>query len=453
MSEQTYQIGVTLRGSEPPIWRRLLVPAALRLSELHTVLQVAMGWHDDHLHQFVAGKRRYGVPDHDGWSQTLDERTVTLGQVLQRPKQSLVYEYDFGDGWEHEVVLEQGVAADPELRLPRCLTGEGACPPEDVGGIWGYRELLQALQDPGHPEHEEYLEWVDEGFDPATFSAAAVNEVLARLVFGDPDDLDDLDALDRLADDVPFAAPSNAVPSEVVEATWQRVGTMDGAAVTKIARRWTKAQRELVGFVLGALEGLRAEAMELGFYVAVVVMEIFRHGPAKKIKRVKEAKIERLLLANHRILAEVPEDEADPLPAGLAAGTVQEPAVLRYVWEALVEEPPREGGVSPLPMRSAAASWWCSRRWSTPSTGRRGSDHEGRQEPAPQGCGAPHGAVAGDLDEGRAGTKTDHGGGDHHRRQVSPLGLGKGAQPVELEGKEGHGEQQQGERGTDRRRG
>ncbi len=109
----------------------------MRPSELHEVLQVAMGWENAHLHEFVADGNYYGRPELDDSREIVDEQKVTLGQLLRRPQQSLIYEYDFGDGWEHEVVLEQSVTPDPEIALPVCLAGERACPPEDVGGSSG----------------------------------------------------------------------------------------------------------------------------------------------------------------------------------------------------------------------------------------------------------------------------------------------------------------------------
>lgn len=171
------RIKVTLRESSPPIWRRLLVPADMTLGEFHEVLQIAMGWTDTHLHHFTAKGVYYGTPDPEWDMDYRDERRVRLAALLKSPKDRLRYEYDFGDGWEHEVVVEEVLAADPSGRYPWVLAGKRACPPEDCGGIPGYFTLLAALADPAHPEHGELSDWVGENFDPEKFDAEEVNRV------------------------------------------------------------------------------------------------------------------------------------------------------------------------------------------------------------------------------------------------------------------------------------
>jgi len=178
--QHIYQLKVTLKGSKPPIWRRLSVPSSMPLAKLHDVLQMAMGWTDSHLHQFVADGRCYGQPDPDLDFEVLDERHVRLDRLLKKEKDSMTYEYDFGDGWEHNIELEKVFPFDPQTTLPRCIKGNRACPPEDVGGIWGYQEFLRAIRDANHPEHEEYLEWVGGAFDPDYFTVDAVNELLSE---------------------------------------------------------------------------------------------------------------------------------------------------------------------------------------------------------------------------------------------------------------------------------
>lgn len=175
-----YQLKVTLLESLPPIWRRIHVPANISLSTLHQVLQEAMGWQDCHLHQFIADGEHYGVPHPDDWEPIRDERRVRLNALLRAPKDRLDYQYDFGDGWDHRVVLEKVVPGET-LEHPRCLAGRRACPPEDSGGVWGYEEFLQAIGDPGHPEHETYVEWIGGEFDPAAFDVGEVNERLRHV--------------------------------------------------------------------------------------------------------------------------------------------------------------------------------------------------------------------------------------------------------------------------------
>lgn len=181
-----YQIKVTLNGSKPPIWRRILVPGDVTLAQLHRILQVVMGWYDCHLHQFIVGQVYYGVPDpdYDGFLEMRDESRVTLSQIAPREKLRFRYEYDFGDSWEHLLVVEKIRPPAPDQRYPVCLAGQRACPPEDVGGIWGYYEFLAALQDPQHPEHDSYREWIGGEFDPEAFDLDAVNAALGALRWG-----------------------------------------------------------------------------------------------------------------------------------------------------------------------------------------------------------------------------------------------------------------------------
>jgi hypothetical protein len=176
-----YQIKVTLNGVRPPIWRRLLVPSSLSLADLHEVLQVAMGWTDSHLHQFVARGVLYGEPDPEFGMERIKEKRVRLDEVLRTVKDAMIYEYDFGDGWEHKIVLEKVLGGAKEDARLSCIAGARACPPEDCGGVWGYADLLKIIADPSNPEYEETLDWLGAGFDPERFDIAAVNNVLAKI--------------------------------------------------------------------------------------------------------------------------------------------------------------------------------------------------------------------------------------------------------------------------------
>jgi hypothetical protein len=182
-SSTLYELKMTLRGSEPPIWRRLQVPGSIKLDRLHEVFQVAMGWTDSHLHQFVDPPMVYSVPSEEDYPgvERLDERRFRLADLAQHEKASFLYEYDFGDGWGHDVLVEKIVSAGPEKKRAVCLAGEKACPPEDCGGIWGYYELLEALNNPKHESHQEMLDWLGEPFDPGRFDPEEVNAILRRL--------------------------------------------------------------------------------------------------------------------------------------------------------------------------------------------------------------------------------------------------------------------------------
>ena len=175
------QVKISLLGmSDPPVWRRLLLPAHIRLDRLHGVIQAAMGWEDDHMHVFMDGARRYGLADCELGQR--DERKVTLGQLLKRARQRIRYTYDFGDDWEHEILLEGVLTAEPDVHYPVCVAGKGACPPEDCGGVWGYADLRDALADPAHERHEEMLEWLGlqtaAEFAPTRFEVEEVNGAL-----------------------------------------------------------------------------------------------------------------------------------------------------------------------------------------------------------------------------------------------------------------------------------
>ncbi len=171
------QLKVTLRGSKPPIWRRLQVADNTTLARLHDIIQIAMGWTNSHLHQFVTGNRFYSDPSFE-LDDVVSEKRVTLGDLDLKPKAHFRYEYDFGDSWDHDILVEKILDPEPDVRYPRCLTGKLACPPEDCGGIWGYYGLLEAIQDPQHPEHDDMLEWLGDEFDPDAFDLDAVNAQL-----------------------------------------------------------------------------------------------------------------------------------------------------------------------------------------------------------------------------------------------------------------------------------
>jgi len=175
-----YQIKVTLKDSHPPIWRSIQVPGDIPLSRLHAVLQIVMAWTNSHLHQFKAGGRYYGEPRYDlaGMLEVVDERQVRLNQIALRVKACFIYEYDFGDSWEHELVVEKILPPEQGVQYPRCMDGMRACPPDDVGGIWGYQNFLDAMRDPHHSEHEDMVEWIGGGFDPEAFDLRGVNGAL-----------------------------------------------------------------------------------------------------------------------------------------------------------------------------------------------------------------------------------------------------------------------------------
>ena len=188
--EWAFQLRMELQGVDPAVWRRVLVPGGVRLSTLSAVLVATMGWTDSHLHAFQIGDRRYARLNDDDvdfdTEDEVDETDVTVAEVLGPldgpPGQSaFLYQYDFGDDWEHEVVIERSFTTAVGLKFAVCLDGANACPPEDVGGAYHYREFMAAVGDPTHPDHQPLLDWIGGSFDPTAFDLATTNAVLQRL--------------------------------------------------------------------------------------------------------------------------------------------------------------------------------------------------------------------------------------------------------------------------------
>ena len=171
---------VTLRGVKPPIWRRLLVPGAMTLGDLHHAIQAAMGWFDGHLHAFDIGGKQYG--DRSTVDDVADERRLTVNGLIESGIGRFTYTYDFGDDWEHIVAIEKTQPAYEGKSYPTCVAGARHCPPEDCGGIWGYQHLLEVLADPSHPEYDEQIEWVREDFDPDEFSVETTDARIAARI-------------------------------------------------------------------------------------------------------------------------------------------------------------------------------------------------------------------------------------------------------------------------------
>ena len=180
-----YQLKVTLSHIRPPIWRRVEVKDCT-LEELHEIIQVAMGWEGFHLWSFQIDDEEYGPPemgdDPFGMMEMEDSSTVKLSQIISQGHKKFLYLYDFGDGWEHLIQMEKTLSPESKVKYPRCINGKRACPPEDCGGPWGYENLLEAIGNPDHEQHEELLEWLGgEGeFDSEEFDLETVNVELAR---------------------------------------------------------------------------------------------------------------------------------------------------------------------------------------------------------------------------------------------------------------------------------
>lgn len=176
-----YQLKIVLAGTKPPLWRRVLVDSSMTLFKLHQVIQVAMGWENAHLHMFQIRQKHYGEPENDMLGETLDERKFKLWQVIRREKEKFQYRYDFGDSWDHNIIVEKITTDSVTVPVPICTKAVGACPPEDCGGLWGYYNMINAINDPKHPEHEEMKDWIGDDYDSKHYDIEKVNQKLGKL--------------------------------------------------------------------------------------------------------------------------------------------------------------------------------------------------------------------------------------------------------------------------------
>jgi len=183
MAQNIYQIQISLNGSTPEIWRRIQLKSDTLLPDLHNIIQTTMGWDDSHLHQFIKNKEFYGDPSVDEDFDTIDYRKIKLSAMLKKEKEKFMYEYDFGDGWIHTILLEKILPVDSKTKYPVCIAGEMHCPPEDCGGVWGYSDLLEILKDPKHEEYGNIIEWLGDDFDPNEFNIELINAFLTGCSF------------------------------------------------------------------------------------------------------------------------------------------------------------------------------------------------------------------------------------------------------------------------------
>jgi hypothetical protein len=182
-----YQFKITLKQIKPKIWRRIQVPGNYSFWDLHVAIQDAMGWYDCHLHQFTiqnpetGDEDLIGMPDDEGLydDPIIPEKKAKIAKYFSLSYNEAIYEYDFGDSWEHEILLEKILPASPDINYPQCIDGKRACPPEDCGGVWGYKELLEIIKDPKHYEYKERMQWLGNKFEPEEFDPKLVQ-------FGDP---------------------------------------------------------------------------------------------------------------------------------------------------------------------------------------------------------------------------------------------------------------------------
>ena len=183
---QIYQFKITLEGIRPPIWRRIQVPETYSFRDLHIAIQDVMGWGDYHLYEFHVDDVSIEA-DEEGFcvdamwkafrpeSRTASAGKTRLSEFIKKEKQKFRYLYDFGDNWKHKVELEKILPGKKNVDYPICITGKRACPPDDCGGVWGYENFLEIIEDPTHSEHEEMLEWIGGEFDPEYFDVTGIH--------------------------------------------------------------------------------------------------------------------------------------------------------------------------------------------------------------------------------------------------------------------------------------
>ncbi len=190
MRHKNYQIKISLKGSKPKIWRRIILSADTLLEDFHKIIQTTMGWTNSHLHQFIKNKTYYTYPleddDLNSYDNSVDyiKKKIRVEDLLVIEKDKIIYEYDFGDGWEHEILLEKINLVDLKMKIPVCVAGKMECPPEDCGGIWGYYNLLEVMQNPKHPDYKDTREWFEGDLDSEYFDKDEINELLKEEDFG-----------------------------------------------------------------------------------------------------------------------------------------------------------------------------------------------------------------------------------------------------------------------------
>ena len=189
MAKKVYQIQISLLGIKPKIWRRMLIQSDMLLSDFHKVIQTTMGWTNSHLHQFIKNEIHYSerIPEDMSWDETgnVDYLNMKLSDLLEKEEERILYEYDLGDGWKHDIILEKILPGEEnELGKPICLAGKMNCPPEDCGGIRGYSDMLEILKNHDHAEYESFIEWSGGKFNPAYFNIKKVNKLLRSKEYG-----------------------------------------------------------------------------------------------------------------------------------------------------------------------------------------------------------------------------------------------------------------------------
>jgi hypothetical protein len=180
------QLKISLQGTKPLIWRRVLVEKSTSFFKLHYIIQYAMGWENSHLFEFNVKGSRIGEPneyDEGFGGELIDASRVTIGAMISGNKGTINYTYDFGDSWEHLISVEKILPNDANLKYPICIDGALSCPPEDCGGVWGFYDLLKTIENKKYPEYKDTLEWIGGKYDAEYFDKKLINVRLSKLSY------------------------------------------------------------------------------------------------------------------------------------------------------------------------------------------------------------------------------------------------------------------------------
>ncbi len=178
-SNKWYELKIELNGVKPSIWRTFVSDSNVLLPDLHKMIQIIMGWTNSHLHQFIKDGVIFSGLGEESFIRSVNYNKIKLCEVLKTEGDSIIYEYDFGDGWEHKLQLVK-IRNDIESKDPECISGERSCPPEDCGGVPGYEEILKALKNPKKKKYKGIIEWVGCDYDPDYLDIPEINERLKK---------------------------------------------------------------------------------------------------------------------------------------------------------------------------------------------------------------------------------------------------------------------------------
>jgi len=258
--DQIYQFKITLRDMKPPIWRRIQIPGDYSFWDLHVAIQDAMGWEDSHLHSFYVTNPETGHKEeigNPGDPFTDDEEIIPpmreqkLSPYFTSENNKALYVYDFGDDWQHDVVLEKILPREKDVEYPICLAGKRRCPPDDCGGVFGYMELLEIISDPEHEEYEETIEWLGGGFDPEYFNIKEIifddPEERWEYAYGDSDDMDEFeDEFDDDTEETPDEEMSQAkiLSRNYIHSLWERAKKDDLEGLSTEEQRLVKILKD-----------------------------------------------------------------------------------------------------------------------------------------------------------------------------------------------------------------